>query len=444
MSVHVTSPVWLAEFPRPAMKTVALKLADCANDEGENIYPSAARVSRETGASESTVREVLAAFEEAGLLIVVQEATGNRFGRSTTIRRFDLLKLKQLAAVDNKDGTFVPPTHCLTQVETGETRTTKAGVEVPVFKWIIRPRTSADKSAYDTLTPPVSGGAEPPAPPESGGVPLRSPDPTPPVSGGCPSGERTLTVNEPSGELPPNPPVGGEGGGVSCETQRFAKGWSADARNEILDMADNPVVAHVANALGGLAGTLGPPREADPVAYVRQWRNQLRPFDAADLLTAAGELTVTRNRDLPGIADVVAAVKRAKAQREREAAIAAHKLPVPHELAQCGPTKSRSPAPKYEITPASHPEAWEAWLATIEAREGGEARAVAAAAGKIRVSGLIPLRGHVCEVVPHSASRCGDSPAKTAEPLASTAAGSLHGASHPLASCGAQKREARS
>lgn len=212
MSHHLSSPVWLAEFPRAAMKTIALKLADCADDDGEGIYPSVARVSRETGCAESTVREVLAAFEECGLLIVVSAGTGNRFNRSTTIRRFDLIKLLSLCAVDHRNGTFTPPTHCMRQFETGETRENKKGEQVRVLVWRIVPRGPDDPSVYDKVappgfTPPVSGGAEGSAPPESGGVPLRRADPTPPVSGGCPSGERTLTLNEPSNELPPLPPV---------------------------------------------------------------------------------------------------------------------------------------------------------------------------------------------------------------------------------------------
>lgn len=210
MSVHVQSPVWLTEFPRAAMKAIALKLADCANDDGENIYPSVARIARETGSRESTVREVLAAFEESGLVIVVAEATGNRFGRSTTIRRLDLAKLKTLAAVDNRDSTFIPPSHVLKQIDTGAKRENKKGELVPILRWIIAIRSEDDKSAYDDLAPanwqppwtvrkgtdlntdlPIvdqnkdacPSGERTPTPPVSGGVPLRSADPTPPVSG---------------------------------------------------------------------------------------------------------------------------------------------------------------------------------------------------------------------------------------------------------------------
>ncbi len=78
---------WRIEFPTPAMSAVAIKLADCANDEGENVYPSIERIERETRLGASTVRRALAAFEEAGLLEVVAEHTGNKWLRSTVIRR---------------------------------------------------------------------------------------------------------------------------------------------------------------------------------------------------------------------------------------------------------------------------------------------------------------------------------------------------------------------
>ena len=59
MSVRIMTRVWDANFPTLPMKLIALKLADCANDEGENIYPSVGRVERDTGASSSVVRAPL-------------------------------------------------------------------------------------------------------------------------------------------------------------------------------------------------------------------------------------------------------------------------------------------------------------------------------------------------------------------------------------------------
>lgn len=157
MSVHVSSPIWLVTMPSAAWKCIAVKIADCANDDGESIYPSVARIARETDSDAATVRRALAAFEEAGLVEVVSQTHGNRRYRSTTVRRIDLTKLALLAAVDNRDGSFTPPSHCIKLVDTDETRVIergkRAGQRVPVQRWAIVVRSAGDVSVYDELAP---------------------------------------------------------------------------------------------------------------------------------------------------------------------------------------------------------------------------------------------------------------------------------------------------
>ena len=173
MSVHVTSPIWLVELPSAAWKAIAIKLGDCANDDGESIYPSVARIARETDADEATVRRALAAFEEASIAVVVSEGFGNRRHRSTVVRSIDLQKIKLLAAVDNRDGTFIPPDYCLKQIESGETRIIEKGKRkgecVPVMRWVVVERGEKDISKYDKLARPdwrhPSHGATPPLAP---------------------------------------------------------------------------------------------------------------------------------------------------------------------------------------------------------------------------------------------------------------------------------------
>jgi len=184
MSVRVMTLVWSAPFPTLAIKLVALKLADCANDDGENVYPSARRVARDTGVSESTVRAVTADMQAAGLLCVVEASHGNRRGRSTTVRRIDIDRLRAVA-----DGT-------LRWVQ----------VPVPVARRA-SPAGRCDgdlaqtRAAWRLAADPASD-EQPPAPPAIGGVavaaPLRWSEGTPPVAGGDPSGERR-----------PTPPVSG-------------------------------------------------------------------------------------------------------------------------------------------------------------------------------------------------------------------------------------------
>ncbi len=77
MSVHVSSLVWRAPLAGNE-KLVLLKLADCADDEGGNAYPSVARVARECGVSRRTVQTILKRFVSRGLLIVEAYATGGR------------------------------------------------------------------------------------------------------------------------------------------------------------------------------------------------------------------------------------------------------------------------------------------------------------------------------------------------------------------------------
>ena len=56
MSVRVMTMVWDAALGTPARKLDALKLADCANDRGESIYPSVSTIAAVTGLSTRTVR----------------------------------------------------------------------------------------------------------------------------------------------------------------------------------------------------------------------------------------------------------------------------------------------------------------------------------------------------------------------------------------------------
>ncbi len=176
MSVRIMTLVWDCALPSLSHKLVALKLADCANDDGENIYPSVARVERETGCSESVVREALALLEAAGFLHVVEERTGNRWNRSTVIRRFDV---ERLAMLSRGELVWTHEDVPVIDAKTGEQKVRPDG----------RPRVER----LWTCAPPGIG-----APPGTGGVPLRASAPTPPESGPHPSGQRPPYKEEPS------------------------------------------------------------------------------------------------------------------------------------------------------------------------------------------------------------------------------------------------------
>lgn len=187
MAIKIMTMVWEAEFPNIASKMVALKLADCANDDGENIYPSVGTVERATGCSASTIRKWMFAMEHCGLLEVV-ERSGGGTRKDTTIRRFNLAALESLRKP--RDG---QPKQVLTETKRIHAGTGKGGkdVEVTVFD-IGPPLRPADPSAECT-------------PPPGGPHPSARRTPTPPPGGPNPS-------VEPSGE-PSSPLPGSPGGG---------------------------------------------------------------------------------------------------------------------------------------------------------------------------------------------------------------------------------------
>lgn len=77
MSVHIVSQVWSLSLP-PVQKLVLLKMADCANDEGGNAFPSVARVAAECGVSDRTVQRTLRELEAAGYIAVSRREADHR------------------------------------------------------------------------------------------------------------------------------------------------------------------------------------------------------------------------------------------------------------------------------------------------------------------------------------------------------------------------------
>lgn len=97
VSLEVTSLVWAA--PLPAMdKIVLLRLADFADSEGRNVWPSVGRVCRECGVSDRHVQTVIKRYLGQGLLVLVQQGGGRN---RTSEYRFDLSTLRALAETPN-------------------------------------------------------------------------------------------------------------------------------------------------------------------------------------------------------------------------------------------------------------------------------------------------------------------------------------------------------
>jgi hypothetical protein len=91
LSFEVTSMVWRAEFP--AMdKIVLLRLADFADADGRNVYPSVGRVARECGVSERHAQGVLKKFMTSGVLVLVRAGGGRN---RPAEYRIDLVAVKR-------------------------------------------------------------------------------------------------------------------------------------------------------------------------------------------------------------------------------------------------------------------------------------------------------------------------------------------------------------
>ena len=71
MSVRIMSQVWELKLPH-ATKFVLLAMADHADHDGNNVYPSVHTIANKTGYSDRQVQRIITSLEDQGLLIPVQ------------------------------------------------------------------------------------------------------------------------------------------------------------------------------------------------------------------------------------------------------------------------------------------------------------------------------------------------------------------------------------
>lgn len=81
MSIRVMTFVWDARLPT-AEKIVLLVIADHANDDGSNAWPSIATIARKASMSERSVQRHIKSLEQAGVLRVEQQGGGTAKMRS--------------------------------------------------------------------------------------------------------------------------------------------------------------------------------------------------------------------------------------------------------------------------------------------------------------------------------------------------------------------------
>lgn len=96
MSIAIMSRLFKMHIGSCSRKLLAIRLADFADDEGRGIWPTVARLARETEMSERSIQRTLKEFVDEGLLVVVTSASG-RPGQATRYD-FDMDVLAQLEA----------------------------------------------------------------------------------------------------------------------------------------------------------------------------------------------------------------------------------------------------------------------------------------------------------------------------------------------------------
>lgn len=95
MSFHVTALVMRTKFGNSQRKCIALKLADCANDDGTKIFPSVNTIAEHSEVCKSTVQRTLNCFMAAGVLICIKK--GGKGPKDTSEYAFNIKLLEEIA-----------------------------------------------------------------------------------------------------------------------------------------------------------------------------------------------------------------------------------------------------------------------------------------------------------------------------------------------------------
>lgn len=91
MSIKLMNDVLECKTDTPAEKLLLLVVANYADDEGGNIFPSKRTLAAKTGLDERTVQRIVAKLVDASVLVVVQEGV-----QRPTVYRLDLSRMVRL------------------------------------------------------------------------------------------------------------------------------------------------------------------------------------------------------------------------------------------------------------------------------------------------------------------------------------------------------------
>lgn len=109
MSILLMSKVFATSL-QPSKKIVLLALADFANDEGKNIFPSVATIAKKSSLSHRTVQTIIGGFLNNGVLRVAKNPFGGAPG-TTRHLEISLAALDQLTKLSpGEDSAPVPET----------------------------------------------------------------------------------------------------------------------------------------------------------------------------------------------------------------------------------------------------------------------------------------------------------------------------------------------
>jgi len=105
MSIKLMGRVWECDFDH-AEQSIMLALADHADDDGSNVYPSVPRIAWKTGYKERNVQNILKRLRNIGILIIMAKATQHR----ATEYRIDLSKARAKPPFSEsaRDAKFAP------------------------------------------------------------------------------------------------------------------------------------------------------------------------------------------------------------------------------------------------------------------------------------------------------------------------------------------------
>lgn len=332
MSASVVGLIYRIKFGSMAAKSIAAKLADNSNDDGENIFPAKKTVAAAVECSKRTVDRYMDLFLVLDLLHLVRLGGGRR---TDTMRRGRLLR-------SGRASVYAWNMPLLERLANGEITVAELMASAKLAG-----RLTEDGDANPDVVAIIKGAADAPfeadeAGDTSEGQRVSQVHPFEPAKGCNPDTQRVQPWHTKGAGAAPEPSLNhhltptlsaGEGevdllvddeqmkpAHPAARIEGWAKGWTVPSRARVLGLFDSPIAAHVAtDFLAHVVGTLNPPMHTDPVPYVRQLGNRLQAFPADVLSRLAARLIETQHRDLPSTAKLVDQARELQKLIEAEA-----------------------------------------------------------------------------------------------------------------------------